>query len=148
MFNRLQATYSRTDGAISDLAAVETIAAIGPTPDPCGFLPPSLWPNGEPHGSNGARDVSTSGASVYQLNEGRLGTLGQIINLFLNGTTPWIWSAIRFDADGRPLPVDHGMFPSYSVYVDGNLLVTFPQSPVGEFVLKDETYQRLPSQIQ
>ena len=43
---------------------------------------------------------------------------------------------------------DVGTFPTYSVYVNGNLVVTYPQSSVADFVAHDQTYQRTPSQIQ
>ncbi len=39
------------------------------------------------------------------------------------------------------------MFPTYSVYVNGSLVITYAQSKVADFVAKDQTYQLTPSQI-
>ena len=62
-------------------------------------------------------------------------------------TVPWVWSVIEFDSSGIPTYTDTAMFPTYSVYVNGGLLVTFNQSSVASFVANDQTYQRTPSQI-
>jgi hypothetical protein len=50
-------------------------------------------------------------------------------------------------APGIPTYSDHGMFPTYSVYRNGSLVITYAQSSVSSFVAKDQTYQRTPSQI-
>ncbi|HYX51967.1 MAG TPA: hypothetical protein VE783_00845, partial [Candidatus Limnocylindrales bacterium] len=145
LFNRLQATYSTSNGTISNFSAIHSVAQVGTTPDPCGLLPNA---SGQAHPSNGSNGVTTSGTGVYQLAEGRLGTAGQRINKTLNGTTtPWIWSVIRFDASGTPDTSDHSIFPTFYVYQDGSLIANYPQSAPSAFIPLQDTYQRLPSQI-
>jgi hypothetical protein len=57
-------------------------------------------------------------------------------------TTPWIWSVIRFSLDGNRLPADLQIFPTYSIYEDGQLLGTVPQSNPESFIALDDTSQR------
>lgn len=145
MFNRLQATFTQAGGTIANFRAIKSTAVVGTTPDPCGLVPNAA---GEEHPSNGANGVTHSGNGVFQLAEGRLGSLGQRVNSTINGrTTPFVWSVIRFESSGALAPLDHAIFPTYAVYVDGNLTATYPQSDPAEFISKDDTYQRLPSQI-
>lgn len=145
LFNRFQATFTQTGGTISTLKVLKSSAVVGTTPDPCGLVPNA---SGEAHPFNGARGVTISGTGVFQLAEGRLGSLGQRVNATINGrTTPWIWSVIRFDASGSLTPLDHAIFPTYYVYKNGILISTFPQSIPASFILKDSTYQRFPSEI-
>lgn len=145
LFNRFQASFSQQGGSISNLRVLKSSAVVGTTPDPCGLVPNS---SGEAHPSNGANGVTSSGTGVFQLAEGRLGSIGQRVNQTINGrTTPWIWSVIRFDGFGALSPVDHSIFPTHFVYKDGNLTATFPQSVPSAFILKDATYQRLPSEV-
>jgi len=126
---------------------------VGITPDPCGTSVPTFILNwlgkGQSSQYNGAYPTSGSG-KVYQLAEGRVGKMGQTGSMTINGgrTVPWIWSVIEFDSSGNPIYSDVAMFPTYSVYVNGVLTVTYPQSSVASFVAKDETYQRTPSQVQ
>ena len=79
----------------------------------------------------------------------RLGTMGQAGSQTINNgrTVPWIWSVIEFDSSGNPTYSDVGMFSTYSVYSNGSLVKTYPQSTVANFVAKDQTYQRTRSQI-
>ena len=94
--------------------------------------------------------VQTCALPIYQLAEGRLGSLGQKVNKTLNGgTTPWIWSVIRFNlqAELDPSSIDHAIFPTYYVYQDGQLISVFPQANHEAFIALDATYQRLPGQI-
>jgi hypothetical protein len=119
---------------------------VGWTPDPCGSgikLPAQAHPN------NGYVGIDSSSTGVAQLNEGRLGTTGRAINHTINGgTTPWIWSVIEFNSAGNiVIPIDHAMFPTYSIYLNGNLVLTCPQSSPSAFITQSESYQRLPSQI-
>ncbi len=125
---------------------------LGITPDPCGTSVPAFILNwiGTAQSSqyNGASGTAPSG-KVYQLAEGRIGKMGQKGSETINGrTVPWIWSAIEFDSSGNATYSDVAMFPTYSVYVNGALTNTYPQSTVASFVANDQTYQRTPSQIQ
>lgn len=126
---------------------------VGKTPDPCGTSVPVFILNwiseGQASQYMGKSDTSPSG-KVYQLAEGRIGTMGQTGSETINGgrTVPWIWSVITFDPTGKATYSDVAMFPTYSVYVNGVLTATYPQSSVASFILKDQTYQRTPSQIQ
>lgn len=133
---------------------------VGKTPDPCGASVQTTILNwiatGQASPYMGASGNSPS-SKVYQLAEGRLGSMGQKGSETINGrTVPWIWSVIEFDSSGNPTYSDVAMFPTYSVYVNGLLQVgsnktcncTYPQSPVTNFIANDQTYQRTPSQIQ
>jgi hypothetical protein len=97
----------------------------------------------------GSSAFDSAGKGVAQLAEGRVGTVGQAVNKTINGTgTPWIWSVIEFDSSGNLIvPIDHAMFPTYSIYWNGNLVQTCPQSDPQSFISKSESYQRTPSQI-
>jgi hypothetical protein len=96
-----------------------------------------------------ARDLGHP--AVYQLAEGRIGTIGQAVSRTINGgrTVPWIWSVIKFDTSGVATTTDHAIFPAYSVYKDGARIAEYPQtqSNMNAFLAKDATYQRLQSQI-
>ena len=89
------------------------------------------------------------GRTVYQLNEGRIGSTGQDVSRTINRrTVPWIWNVIKFDRNGVMNILDNSQFPTYSVYKNGQLLYSFPQIALPSFILKDETWQRYPWQIQ
>jgi hypothetical protein len=76
------------------------------------------------------------------LAEGRIGYLGQLGSQTINGrTVPWIWSAIEFDSTGVFTGAPHEIFPSYSVYVNGNLQYTNDQSSVPDFAGKNDSNQ-------
>jgi hypothetical protein len=124
---------------------------VGTTPDPCGTgVPTSIlnWVDvGQASTYMGSSGTSPSG-EIYQLAEGRVGQLGQNGSQTINQrTVPWIWSVIEFNAAGTPTYTNHGMFPTYSVYVNGSLAATYAQSPAATFFQNDATYQLIPSQI-
>ena len=137
--------------------------ALGKTPDPCGVEFSVVkaiirWTSaGQPSQYDGASGTSPSG-QVYQLAEGRVGQAGQLVSQTVNArTVPWIWSAIKFNSSGTPTYSEHGVFPTYNVYVGGQLVTTIPQIQVSCFVTtnpsacfagKDQTFQLTPSQIQ
>jgi hypothetical protein len=144
LFNRLQAVIDPDEAQFEYL---QQAAVVGSTPNPCPLGPSA---DGEAHPNNGANGFTTSGAGLYQLAEGRLGSLGQKVNKTLNGgTTPWIWSVIRFNmqAELDPSAIDHAIFPTYYLYEDGKLIATFPQANHELFIALTDTYQRLPSEI-
>ena len=122
--------------------------SVGYTPDPCNTgLPGWIFP-GQQSQYNDTSQTSPSG-KIYLLVEGRIGTFGQLVSKTLNNrTVPWIWSVIEFDSSGNPTYSDVAMFPTYSVYVNGSLAWTHAQSPVASFIANDQTYQRIPSDIQ
>jgi len=122
---------------------------VGITPDPCGLgaYVPGWVAAGQASPYMGASGTSPSG-EVYQLAEGRIGTVGQAGSQTINGrTVPWIWSAIEFNAAGAPSYSNRAMFPTYSVYVNGSLVVTYPQSTVASFTANSQSYQLTPAQI-
>jgi len=117
---------------------------VGTTPFPCKQSVSAAAEASQYMGSSGVANNNT-----YQLSEGRLGWEGRIINSTINGlTTPWIWSVIEFDPNGNPSWDDHAMFPTYSIYTNGQLTETIPQSAAQTFIDQTDTYQRTPSQIQ
>lgn len=146
LFNRFQVRFSVSNAQITNPQYQQFVSQVGSTPNPCTRLLPSV--SGEAHPFNGSRGV-IFGARIYQLNEGRIGGTGQAVNGTINGrTTPWIWSVIKFDRSGFPDASDVAIFPTYYVYKNGRLIQTFPQHPLSEFILNDETYQRFPRGIQ
>jgi hypothetical protein len=123
---------------------------VGITPDPCGASVPAsvlVWVGTGQSSPYIGPGTSASG-QVYQLAEGRIGTLGQRGSQTINGrTVAWIWNVIEFDSAGNPTYSDHATFPTYSVYQNGILVATYPQGSVASFVALDQTSQRTPSQI-
>lgn len=109
---------------------------VGSTPNPCHTaFPPEIFRRPEPSTHNGDHGTTASGNSA-QLVEGRIGTRGQVGSRTINPglTIPWIWSAIEFDASGNLVSTPHEQFPTYSVYVNGQLTNTYPQSDVLSFI--------------
>lgn len=159
LFHRFQAAYRVKDGkVIGTPKAVRGRSLVGTTPDPCQFSP--IFASGDNHQSNGAIGASVSGAAAFQINEGRIGNVGQMVDRTLNAcsqsdcasvpvgpTTPWIWSVIRFDNNGDVLPVDRQIFPTYSVYLNGARTSILPQSAPEPFISLDATSQRLPGEV-
>jgi hypothetical protein len=110
---------------------------VGSTPDPCRFLG-NLVPgigDGQPSIYMGKSGQSSSGLT-YKIAEGRIGSVGQSGSQTINvgRTVPWIYSVIEFDSSGNPTYSDRATFPTYSVYYNGQLQYTFPQSSVSDFV--------------
>jgi hypothetical protein len=133
---------------INDWGNGKSFENVGGTPDPCktGLIPGWLTP-GQPSQYEGYSSTSPSG-EVYQIAEGRIGTIGQAASSTINGrTVPWIWSVIEFNSSGSPMYSNVAMFPTYSVYVSGSLVTTYNQSTVAAFVLNSQSYQLTPSQI-
>lgn len=132
--------------------ASKPTAQVGITPDPCrlGFVPKWLEAG---HASQylGIHGPSAGGNIVQQLAEGRIGRVGQRGSMTINQqrTVPWIWSAIEFDSQGNFVSPQHEIFPTYTVYLNGQLVSTLPQSALGDFVAKDQRNQIVStSQIQ
>lgn len=156
LFNRLQVAYRVKDGKLTAPPKfVNARTIVGTTPNPCNRL---LTPaEAEAHVANGAKGATTSNTGVFQVNQGRLGTLGQAVDRTLNdpggtvgATTPWIWSAIKFDDKGElvyPFTIgtkgNHQIFPTYFVYKDGRIdqTLSFTQSHPETFISLDETSQ-------
>lgn len=132
----------------NDFGNSKGIYQVGITPDPCktGVIPNWLEA-GQSSQYNGASGTSPSN-EIYQIAEGRVGLVGQSVNLFLtNHSTPWIWTAIEFDSSGKPTYSNYAMFPTYSVYTNGSLTATYPQSAVSTFSNQDSSYELTPSEI-
>jgi hypothetical protein len=116
---------------------------IGRTINPCGTTG-SVEP--EQHPNNG---YASNGAVVAQLAEGRVGTVGQAVNLELNGlSAPFIWSVLQFDSSGNIyFPIDNAIFPTYDIYLNGIRTMRCPQSNPSAMISNNSSYQRLPSDI-
>src|SRR5437016_1045301 len=145
MYQRFQAYYElNSNGAISGQPFfLQALTVAGQTPEPCTGLHLVSLP-GERHLLSYQNPKLTSdGSLVYQVNEARLGPEGQGVNQFLNGptgadygtTTPWIWSVVQFDANGKTRAWTHGttsdnlgIFPTYQIYTNGFALSPIPQS--------------------
>jgi hypothetical protein len=122
---------------------------VGSTPDPCNTGKITGWYPSLPGEASPYNGMGTSPSGLpYLLTEGRIGDVGQIVNATLNQTsTPWIWNAIESDINETPSVVSHAMFPTYSVYVNGTLTNTYPQSSVSTFAAENDTYELTPSQL-
>ncbi|HSR68715.1 MAG TPA: hypothetical protein VLU25_12320 [Acidobacteriota bacterium] len=152
LFNRFKVRLTTFGGQVSSfLTNGASVARVGNTPDPCGLVPAA---SPEIHSQNAARGITANSARVYQLNQGRLGTLGQrvdrTINYFgdpLGSGTPWIWSAIKLGADGTLAGVDRQSFPAYSVYRNGVRIQNHAQGSLSAFIAKDSSSQRSTSEI-
>jgi len=135
LYQRFQAYYELTaSGGISSAKFIGPVQALtGTTPEPCTGLQLLSLPV-ETNSLNGQYKLTSDGTLVYQVNEARVGSDGQAVNQFLNGpaggdfttTTPWIWSVIQFDANGKTQAWTQGgtsnnigLFPAYQVYTNG-----------------------------
>jgi hypothetical protein len=83
----------------------------------------------------GKSGTSSSG-KVYQVGQGRVGSLGQAGSITINNgrTVPWVYDVIEFDPSGNPTYSDHATFPTYSIFQNGQRVAVFPQSSVVSFV--------------
>jgi hypothetical protein len=123
---------------------------VGASPDPCGGQVFTVA--GESSQYNQKLGTSPSGYS-YALAEGRVGSWGRTSWLLLTGNdVPWIWSVIEYDANGNPAryqdAANYQIFPTYSVYINGQFVYKKSQSSVSDFInLNLSSYQLTPSQI-
>jgi hypothetical protein len=121
---------------LSDWGNGKSLFEVGITPDPCSFLGGNInnWAaKGKPSQYMGLSGTSNSGRK-YKIAEGRIGDVGQRGSKTINGrTVPWIYDIIEFDSSGIPTYSDHGTFPTYYVYKNGQLQTTYAQSPVLDF---------------
>jgi hypothetical protein len=127
---------------------------VGWTPDPCGLIPSPVPGQSSPY--NGSTGVVASSKNSYQLAEGRVGTVGQTIYATLNNkqSVPWIWSVVEFDASGTSVnitsPANYQIFPTYYVYVNGELESAYTRVQTSVSTIVEPIYQNsqlLPSQI-
>jgi hypothetical protein len=132
---------------------------IGITPDPCKTgLIPGWVDSGQSDQYNG--HSGTVSGELYQMAEGRVGLTGQLLSQeFYNAsqsvsgtnvvgvTVPWIYSVIEFNSSGTPTTTTHTIFPTFSVYKNGVLQTTYPQSAATQFMILNETYELSPSQV-
>ena len=147
VFNDFQVSpMFESNGIISSATSTKATAQVGATPDPCGLVAAVA---GQDSTYNGSQNLTPSDTGIYLLVEGRVGTIGQAISFTLNQrTVPWIWNVIEFNASGTPNAANNSIFPTFSVYQNGSLIATYPQSSITAFIALDSTYQLLPSQIQ
>jgi hypothetical protein len=156
LFNRFKVFFAFENGKIVGAPSfLQKTAAVGKTPEPCtglGLALP-LFSSPEAHRLfNGVKGITPSGTAIFQLNEGRIGFVGQAADRTINDcqslfcitvpigpTTPWIWSVIKFDVQGKLVSVDHQIFPTYSIYEDGNFVDHHGQSDPEAFISLDDT---------
>lgn len=142
--------------------APQHTADVGNTPLPCGgekvvrrFVDPDVLPEwaeagkSDEHPMNDRRVCRWRKDKVTQISEGRIGRKGREIQRLLSGSTrspddltPYIWSAVNFGPDGT-FSIDTQNFPTYSVFVDGELDDGWTSKQAGftQFVSKDATSQ-------
>jgi hypothetical protein len=132
IYNRFEAAYPVSSGPlVQPIQVLHGITDVGLTLEPCTGLQSLLpYPLGSPIGElytfyDGTIGVSSNGTLIYQLNEGRVGAVGQAANAYLNKrpgfgttlapqytsytqTTAYVWSAIQFDKAGNLQPLVAG----------------------------------------
>ncbi len=163
LFNRAHpAIHSSGDQIESALFPVSTVA-LGNTVDSCkSSLTPKSFLTPEAHPDNAAKGITSSKLYAFQLNEGRVGSKGQNINMTLNActstdtfglcnapaapTVPWIYSVILYDVNGK-YSVDHQIFPTYSIYEDRKLIQTIHQSALESFIKLNSSSQIQPGDL-
>ncbi len=165
LYTRYQQYYELTpQSAISwipNAGILKATAVPGVTPEPCFGTPTQLFSlAAEQNPLNPQPALTQNGYWAYLLNQGRLGQEGQAVNQFLNGppnnpdyttSTPWIWSAIQFDSNGKTQAFTQNttssttqnlsIFPTYWVYTNGYLAYRIPQSDVSAFIDQNSTFQ-------
>lgn len=158
LFNRLQIAHRVKNGEVigaPKFTKAKTLAGL--TPDPCGAVSPRLP---ETHVANGAKGITTDKSGVYQVAQGRVGAFGQAVDTTINdyggtvgATTPWIWTVIKFDVAGNyvfPFAVGNkpniSMFPTVSIYENGQRIRVEPAGGLAPFMAQDESYQ-IPGQV-
>ena len=153
------------------LQAVKSYAEVGNTPDPCIFTAPGkigdLLSSPDKHPFNGKFFPPDPPQRGFQINQGRLGSVGQLVSELINDrTVPWVFSVICFDSAGSlvacessaerfPCPggsprlhkIDHQIFPTYWVYENGDLVDRYPECSPESFIELDETAQRVPLEL-
>jgi len=159
LYQRFQAYYEVVGGLINSdsFKTLQTGAVLGVTEDPCFGL---LGFSAESALDNSAIGVSAAKDFVFQLNEGRKAKPGQYTDQFLNGAsttpdlaqagpaTPYIWSVVQFDANGKTRTLHPGTvndnasaFPTFWMYSGTSLLFTLPQGSVEPFSNFDSNYR-------
>ena len=167
LYQRLQAYYQVTSaGTILNPTYLMSQATPGVTPEPCTGFQIFSKPVEDNKTLNGKPTATADGTLVYQVVEARLGDTGQQINQFLNGllnisyttATPWIWSVVQFDANGKTRAWTQGgtsdnlsIFPAYQIYTNGFTitnptlpnfgLYTIMQLDPGPFIAKNSSFQ-------
>lgn len=151
-FNRFEAAYEVVSNFGNTIQAMQPLTfqtALGRTPDPCAYESVTLA------AERSSRDAlhGVRASYVFQLNEGRIGESGQQVNAYLNkgiqgptwaGATPWIWSSIKLDTDGRAVSLTTSapnataqIYPTYYVYAGQSLVQTIQQGDIEPFVQLD-----------
>ncbi len=153
LYNELKVEFDSTDGKtiVPDSDNIlNSFVSVGSTPDPCGILDPAPPDVSENNGKNG---LTYSQSGFFQICEGQIDALGQDINQTVNQmSTPWIWSVLKFNADGTFVPNffinnDSGsysntqIFPTYYIYVNNSLIKEIPQSPPDSFIALSSSSQ-------
>lgn len=163
-FNRIKATIRTSGNEVSSPTYITSLAQAGYTIDSCAsFFTPRALLAPEVHPDNGRKGVTSSKLNLYQLNEGRVGTVGQRANMTLNActsvslsgkcnapyspTVPWIFSLVKFDAKGN-YTLQEQIFPTYSVYEDGKLVNTIRQHALEDFIRLNSSSQIKAGDIQ
>jgi len=170
LYNRFRIFFppsSNGDRPAEALAGSKTL--VGNSPPPCALASIGVMlgfadTSPELHPRNGERNLE-GGMAFWQLAEGRIGFEGQKVDRTLNAPlgedlppvgaiTPWIWTAVKFGPDGEfqglggcSEGADCSIFPTHSIFVDGERVGTIPQSDPEVFIQKTSDFQLLPSQV-
>jgi hypothetical protein len=154
MYQRLQASYELFNATIipGTVKYLQQLPSNGVTPEPCSGLQLTSQAV-EENALNKESGITSDGLLVYQVTEARLGADGQAVNQFLNGvaggdyrtSTPWIWSVIQFDANGKTRDWTQGSnlqtFPSYQIYTNGFAKQLISEGDLMNFISLNSTSQ-------
>jgi len=159
LYQRFQAYYEIVNGQISSFRTLHAQAILGVTEDPCFGLVNFA---AETAFDNATTGISQAKDYVYQINEGRKAKLGQYTDQFLNGidttasvaqdgpATPYIWSVIQFDVNGKTRALRSGtvydnvsVFPTFWTYSGSSFLFAQPQGSVQSLTSLGSSYQFL-----
>ena len=162
-YNQFQATFEVQNGAIIyPVTRASSMHTIGTSPEPC-FGSQIFSLPAQTGSADGANGEGPNGSVLYQAGEGRLGSLGQDVNFYLNkrtftipeeftvadasASTPYIWTSIQFDANGNWIPLTSGtivqtssIFPTIVLYKAGSQFLVYPQQSPETFISLDSTY--------
>jgi hypothetical protein len=162
-YNEIQAAIYTKDGLISSVNFANPTPALGHTPDAChspvttAFNFILNFEKAEAHPDNGKNGVTPSGLKVFQIAEGRIGPLGQRVNMTLNSctstnpvngqcnasvppVTPYIWGVPLLDLLNQ-YTVNTQIFPTFYIYENGKVVKKNRQSALEDFIRLNATSQ-------
>ena len=143
LINDFQISY----GAALAARTPHSLAKVGRTPLPCGLEPllseeiKDRLSRSDAHPEMHDKRLCRNGLdTVMQVSQGRLGKTGRNIQQLLSVDTrsadqmvPWIWATVEFNRSGEVSRTRKQMFPTYYVYINGELDKDESSTPQANF---------------